>query len=277
MPVIWMLRVAAAAVVVAVFSAQVNPPSEGWRFALGARGESLHVVARMAERPHHFSAGVGDLVNDGSDPGAWVSFLSAMAPLAARVPVVPVVGNHDYDGFYNTLVSRWYSQLFRRDATWMAWSCGPARFVAVDLNREFPIGVSAGSAQDAWLKREIASTAWREARWRVLLVHQPPFSLSWQGYDGDEEVRALVHDLVERHGLHVVVSGHSHAYEHLVRDVAGRPLHVLITGGAGGGLESPMTSSVPAPDRVIVEHHFVRARASASALSVEAVGRDGRV
>jgi hypothetical protein len=25
-----------------------------------------------------------------------------------RAPIVPIVGNHDYDGFYNDLTSRWY-------------------------------------------------------------------------------------------------------------------------------------------------------------------------
>lgn len=235
------------------------------------------IVARMRERPHHFSAGIGDLVSDGSDPSAWTRLVATLAPLAARAPIVPIVGNHDYDGFYNDLRSRWYGQLFERDATWMAWSCGPARFAAIDLNREFPIGISPTSAQHAWLEQEVRSQAWRDARWRVLLVHQPPYSRSWAGYDGDEAVRTVVRELVAQHGLQLVVSGHSHAYEHLVRDIAGRPLHVLVTGGAGGELEDPVLPAVPEPDRVILAHHFIRARADRTALVVEAVDRDGQI
>lgn len=247
-----------------------------WADSQGGWDTFAALVSRMGDRPHHFSAGLGDLVNDGSDPAAWARFAATLAPLATRVPVVPIVGNHDYDGFYNDLVSHWYLRLFGRDTTWMAWSCGPARFVALDLNTQFPIGVSPGSAQHAWLRREVASDEWREAAWRVLLVHQPPYSRSWAGYDGDEAVRTIVRDLVG-HGLQMVVSGHSHAYEHLMRTVAGRPLHVLITGGAGGGLEDPLAAPVAEPDRVIVEHHFVRARTSGSALTVEAVDRNGAV
>jgi hypothetical protein len=128
-----------------------------------------------------------------------------------------------------------------------------------------------------WLQREVRSRAWRDAKWRVLLVHQPPYSRSWAGYDGDEAVRRVVRELVAQHGLHLVVSGHSHAYEHLVRDIAGRPLHLLVTGGAGGGLEDPVSPAVLEPDRVMLAHHFIRGRADRTALAVEAVDRDGHV
>jgi hypothetical protein len=248
-----------------------------WADSQGEWQRFAELVSRMAARPHHFSAGIGDLVNDGSNPAAWREFVGALTPLAARVAIVPIAGNHDYDGFYNDLVSRWYERLFSRHATWMSWSCGPARFAAIDLNREFPIGISPGSAQHTWLQREVRSREWRDATWKVLLVHQPPYSRSWAGYDGDEAVRSIVQDLVEHHGLQLVVSGHSHAYEHLVREIAGRPLHVLITGGAGGGLEAPMTPPAASADRMILEHHFIRARAGMNALSVEAIDRDGRI
>lgn len=264
----------------AVFKDRMPGPSAPCDFTLWADSQGewkrfAELVSRMAERPHHFSAGVGDLVNDGSNPATWAEFVRVLAPLAARVPIVPIAGNHDYDGFYNDLVSRWYERLFSRHATWMSWSCGPARFAAIDLNREFPIGISPGSEQDAWLQREVRSREWRDATWRVLLVHQPPYSASWAGYDGDEAVRSIVRNLVEHHGLQLVVSGHSHAYEHLVREIAGRPLHVLITGGAGGGLEAPIPQPAPSTDRVILEHHFIRARAGINALSIEAIDRHG--
>ena len=51
---------------------------------------------------------------------------------------------------------------------------------------------------------------------------------------------------------------------------------VLITGGAGGGLEDPLAASVDvSPDRIVLRHHFLRARATRESLIVEAVGLDG--
>ena len=174
------------------------------------------IVGLMAQREGAFSAGIGDLVSDGSNPDEWPRFVATLAPLAARTAIVPVVGNHDYDGSYNELRATLYEGWFRRaTSTWFSWSCGPVRLVALDLNREFPIGISEGSTQWRWLHTEVRSEAWKNAGWRIVLVHQPPWSRSWAGYEGDEAVRRIVEPLVRDHGLSAVVSGHSHAYEYL--------------------------------------------------------------
>jgi hypothetical protein len=246
-----------------------------WGDSQGGWDIFSQLVSRMSEQPHHFSAGAGDLVDDGSDRLAWHRFDEVLSTLAARTAVVPIVGNHDYDGFYDSLISDTYQHMFARKDTWTAWSCGPMRVMAIDINRRFPLGI--GADQRAWIEAELRSRAWRTARWRVLLVHQPPYSLSWAGYDGDEPVRALAHDLLLKHGLDLVVAGHSHAYEHLVRTIEGRPLHVLITGGGGGGLERNPPASVATPDRVIVQHHFIRGVASTASVEIEAIGVDGRI
>lgn len=68
------------------------------------------------------------------------------------------------------------------------------------------------SAQGRWIVRELAALVWRDAAWWVLVVHQPPWSRSWAGYDGDERVRRWVRFLAGR-GLDLVIAGHSHAYE----------------------------------------------------------------
>lgn len=248
-----------------------------WADSQGGWPTFGRLVALMAARAPHFSVGIGDLVNDGSDPAAWRAFLAATAPLAVQVPVIPVAGNHDYDGFYNTLRPQHYLELFRPSGTtWFAWSCGSARFVAIDLNAEFPIGVSAASKQHEWLMNEVRSPAWIGAAWRILLVHQPPWSRSWAGYDGDESVRALVEPLAATHRLDLVIAGHSHAYERLARPVSGREVQVLITGGAGGGLEAPLGAEPAGRGTIVLRHHFVDLTATRQALTASAIDADGR-
>ena len=217
------------------------------------------LIDLITRRDASFSVGVGDLVSDGSDPASWPALVEALAPLSARLPVVAIAGNHDYDGYYNDLRARQYERWFnRRDRTWFAWSCGPVRMVALDLNRQFPIGISPGSAQRRWLEAETRSPAWRRARWRIVLVHQPPWSLSWPGYEGDESIRTIVEPLARERGLDAVISGHSHAYEHLIRPAGSRQLHILITGGAGGALEHA------AAEAIEHEHRTHRREASLS-------------
>jgi hypothetical protein len=247
-----------------------------WADSQGGWTEFRKLVALMVPRRSHFSVGAGDLVDDGSDARAWRSFVDVLRPLALEMPVVPVVGNHDYDGSYNDLRPRHYMDLFRPDgSSWFAWSCGPARFAAIDMNSEFPIGISSDGPQYRALMNEVRSAPWTEARWRVLIVHQPPWSRSWRGYDGDESVRRIVTLLTASHGLDLVISGHSHAYERLTRTVQGRPLHVLITGGAGGALEEPQPLEPGNGDVMLLKHHFVDVAATTNAMSFEAVGTEG--
>jgi hypothetical protein len=235
------------------------------------------LASLMAARKPSFSAGVGDLVSDGSDPLAWPQFVQALGPLAAISPIVPIAGNHDYDGHYNTLRAELYERWFGREtSTWFAWSCGPVRFAAIDVNREFPIGITESSTQWNWLQAETQSGRWKSAAWRVLLVHQPPWSRSWAGYDGDAAVRRIVEPLVRDRGLDVVIAAHSHAYEHLVRSIGPRTLHVLITGGAGGRLEDAQAEKLDtAAERVVVRHHFVHGAATATALTFDVVDLEG--
>jgi hypothetical protein len=237
------------------------------------------IVAAMAQRPASFTVGIGDLVSDGSDPDNWPKFVETLKPIASAMPVVAIAGNHDYDGSYNELRARSYEQWFaRRQATWFAWSCGPARFVALDMNREFPIGISPGSDQWRWLEAETQSASWTSARWRVLLLHQPPWSRSWEGYGGDLVVRPIVERLARERGLQVVLAGHSHAYEHLIRPVGDRQVHVFITGGAGGSLEDVKANALSTPtERIAVRHHFLHATAGSDSFTVNAIGIDGEI
>lgn len=240
------------------------------------------LVRAMAAERFDVAVGAGDLVDDGASPRAWRAFLETLAPLAAVTPVVPVAGNHDYDGRYDTLRADHYLSLMRPDGRpFFAWSCGPVRFMAIDINTEFPLGIAENSLQGRWMAAEASSQAWREAAWRVLVVHQPPWSRSWSGYEGDEAVREWVRRLMASDGstVNLVVSGHSHAYERLARTVDGRRVHGLVTGGAGGALEDASAERLDdvGGDRVVVRHHFVRARATARLLSWEAVDIDGAV
>ena len=251
-----------------------------WADSQGGLATFGALVRRMVGEPGDLSIAAGDLVDEGASPAAWSRFRDVLAPLVATTPLALVAGNHDYDGYYDTLRADGYLRVVRPHAPepWFAWSCGAARFLAIDANTEFPIGIDAASAQGRWIVRESAAPAWRDAAWRVLVVHQPPWSRSWAGYDGDERVRRWVRFLAGR-GLDLVIAGHSHAYERLERTVGTRAVQVLITGGAGGALEDAAANRLDGDggDRVVVRHHYVRAAAAPDALSWEAVDLDGRV
>lgn len=268
------------------FDARMPGPGQPCRFSAWADSQGglatfQRVVTRLVQESSDVSLAAGDLVDDGSSAGAWNSFLDVLAPLGATTPLALVAGNHDYDGFYDTLRAEHYRRAVRAGGRepWFAWSCGPVRFMAVDMNTEFPIGIDPGSPQGRWIAAEAASDAWAAAAWRVLVVHQPPWSRSWSGYEGDEAVRTWVERLARGAGLDLVIAGHSHAYERLERSIGGHPVTVLITGGAGGSLEDPTSARLDGDggDRVVVRHHYVRGVATSSEFSWDAVDLDGEV
>ena len=98
------------------------------------------------------------------------------------------------------------------------------------------------------------------------------------GYAGDEAVRRVVEPLVRERRLDVVLSGHSHEYEYLRRSVHGTPVHVLITGGAGGSLEPPQPESLGGPDdRLAVRHQFLHVTVTDADWQIAAVDVNDRV
>ncbi len=53
---------------------------------------------RIKKRPMSFIINGGDIVQDGSVESKWKNFLKASTPYSQKIPIVPVLGNHDYWG-----------------------------------------------------------------------------------------------------------------------------------------------------------------------------------
>ncbi|MCB0639518.1 MAG: metallophosphoesterase, partial [Lewinella sp.] len=111
-------------------------------------------LSRLMAADHpDFSIGLGDLVSDGALHTQWFDFLASLGPVAGQTVVYPVVGNHDYDGFYDDLIPALYQRYIRED-TYFAWRYRNCYFVALDPNEQFPLGFS--DKQQAWLRAQMA-------------------------------------------------------------------------------------------------------------------------
>ena len=224
-----------------------------WGDSQGGWDTFRQLCKAMASKKTDFSIGLGDLVSDGSSPAQWQGFLASLEPLSRQTKIFPVIGNHDYDGYYDELIPELYLRHIA-PRNYFAWSCQNARFLALDPNETFPLGIE--GEQRAWFLREISSPAWQNAQWRFLLLHQPPYSAGWPGYHGDDFIRNLVDKYAETAGIDFVLSGHSHCYERLSKTYGTQQTHFLILGGAGGGLEPIENSAYPKMDTIIKAHHY---------------------
>ena len=258
-----------------------NSPSGEKSFRFTAWGDSQggwetfrQLSEDMATQNAAFSIGLGDLVNDGSSPAQWQSFLEALEPLRTKTAIFPVIGNHDYDGYYDELIPELYLRHIA-PKNYFAWSHQNARFLALDPNETFPLGIK--NEQLDWFLTEITSPEWQNAQWRFILLHQPPFSAGWPGYHGDDFIRALVDQYAEAAGIDFVLSGHSHCYERLTKNYGKQQTHFLILGGAGGGLEPLDNSAYPKMDTIIKAHHYGLFEVEETQIKLQIVGLEGQL
>jgi predicted phosphodiesterase len=232
------------------------------------------LVQDMVQKLPAFSIGLGDLVADGSAPSQWLGFLYALQPLSSNIPIFTILGNHDYDGYYDNLIPMLYQQHIRLD-NYFAWTYNNCYFIALDPNERFPIGIE--GKQCEWFFEQIASEAWKNSQWRFVLLHQPPYSQGWKGYHGDEFVRQLIDQNAASAKIDFVLSGHSHCYERWSKYYGQQKTHFLILGGAGGGLENTESSAYPKMDTVIKAHHYGYFKVDKEGIDFEVIGLKGEV
>ncbi len=263
-----------------IYTLQVPDPTTS-RFGFTAWADSQggwpvfsRMAPQMAALAPAFSVGIGDLTSRGWQSWQWSALLACLEPLASRVPVFLLPGNHDYDGFYHDLRPDEYHR-YSRGGRYRAWSYGPARFVALDPNASFPIGLDA--AQSAWLERELRSDEWQEAQWRFVLIHQPPYSQGWPGYQGDRFIRDWVEKNAESAGIDFVLSGHTHDYERLTRTYGSQATTFFILGGAGGNLETAEMDDGVKMEKVVKQHHFAHFQVSPEAVEVQVLNLEGKM
>ncbi|WP_193210667.1 metallophosphoesterase [Luteolibacter marinus] len=237
-------------------------------------------LAAWGLRPN-FVVVAGDLVDAGNSKQQWTGqFFASMKPLIERVPLYPVLGNHEYDTHF------YYDYMSLPEPEYhYTFTFGNAQFFMLDTNRD----VGPGSGQYHWLDQQLAAST---ARWKICIHHQPPFSSDDDyGNDwktplrkatlGDRKAKPLV-ELYDKHGVDIVWSGHVHSYERTwpIRD--GRPVEkggsiYMVTGGAGGPLELAGPYRPGFQRHVKHGHHFCYVTVNGGELSIQAYDLEGRM
>lgn len=223
-----------------------------------------------------FGIAAGDLVGNGSDVEHWNSFYNLLSVTSAERPYYLVAGNHDYDGYYDDLIPVLYRELNPREhPNYFMWMYSNCAFIALDPNVTFPVGIPSDSPQHGWFMRQLDSPAWKQATWRFVIMHQPPYSQGWAGYQGDQTIRDLLDPLLKEKQIDFIIAGHTHDYERLIRGDSTHSTTLLIVGGAGGSLEPAESSPEPRMDTIFKTHHIGRFSVNGNSIRFEAIDIDG--
>lgn len=261
-----------------VYSFKTHQRADSFTFNVWADSQSgwdgfQENVRNMESFDDAFGVAAGDLVSNGSNPDEWRRFFKILSATASGKPYYLVPGNHDYDGYYDDLDPANYKKYLRQDH-YFNWTYGNCAFIALDPNENFPIGFPATSEQYQWFHQQLESSEWKNATWRFIVLHQPPISQGWAGYQGDAVVRALLEPVMESAGIDFVIAGHTHDYERLTKSYGNQKTTFLIVGGAGGSLEPPESSVEPKMDTVIKAHHMGRFYVKSNTIRFEAIDLD---
>jgi hypothetical protein len=240
--------------------------------AFGDQGVSYHALTNdglvAAQRPaFHLHAGdlcYADSSGHGNDsdlfqPRTWDQFLAQSEPVAASVPWMATMGNHDMEAFYSP------DGYGGQRARWDFPDNGPAKatgaysflygnvgVVALDSNDvsyEIPANRGyTGGTQTAWLDQRLKHLrAQPDVDFVVVFHHHCAYSTT-VNHASEGGVRSQWVPLFDKHHVDLVINGHNHVYERAdtMRGGKGRPapagatVHpetdgtTYITAGAGG-------------------------------------------
>lgn len=155
---------------------------------------------------------------------------------ASSIPFLFVRGNHETRGKFARQLPQYFSN--PGNQFYFSFEHGPVYSLVLDTGEDKPDSaeVYAGIVdsdnyrreQALWLEKEIQKPAFQKAKFRVVMMHIPPFySGDWHG---TLHCRELFAPLFEKGKIDLVIAGHTHKYG-VHKPVAGQHSYPVIIGG----------------------------------------------
>jgi len=186
------------------------------------------VVRRVYDEPADFLVNTGDVVADGRVAALWEGFFGIEDRVLRDRCMFTAIGNHELVQENGASFLKYFGtpeqqrdHVFYRTFRWSF-----IRFFV--LNGE---GSFLGDDR-TWLERELKKADVEPGvAWRIVLVHDGPFSSGLHG-DNEKMQGADLPKLLREHHVDFVLSGHDHIYERGASD----GLRYVVSGGGGAPL-----------------------------------------
>jgi hypothetical protein len=182
-----------------------------------------------------FKVHTGDAVRTGADLDAWHSYFSSYDRSASILGII-VPGNHEYLEDWGGNFRYFYGQ-----PDYHAIDYGSVRIISINpfdgpgKTLDGPV-LSSGRDQYRWVQKELARS--RDARWLVVVIHNPLFSTG--DYGSNEILIAQYYGLFRKYKVDLVISGHDHNFDsfHVDRDSDWGGTIYVVAGTGGSALDS---------------------------------------
>lgn len=160
----------------------------------------------------------GDMVSIfNSEKEIFEGFMDKATELfASEIPMYYTRGNHETRGSFATAFQDYFSP--KQEHIYYMFRQGPVCFVILDCGEDKPdsdleyAGITAYDSyrteQAEWLKDVLESKEYKEAPFKVVVCHIPPFG----GWHGNEEVAEKFMPLLNNAGVDIMLCAHLHSY-----------------------------------------------------------------
>ena len=135
---------------------------------------------------------------------------------ASEIPMYYTRGNHETRGSFATAFQDYFSP--KQEHIYYMFRQGPVCFVILDSGEDKPdsdleyAGITVydqyRTEQAEWLKKVLESKEYKEAPFKVVVCHMPPFG----GWHGEQEVAEKFIPLLNNAGVDLMLCGHLHRY-----------------------------------------------------------------
>jgi predicted phosphodiesterase len=220
--------------------------------------------------PFDFILHAGDVIESPSSY-YWDHWFDSFDDMLLRAPFIPVLGNHEKN-------HRSYYETFslppgegKNDEQWWALHWGDVVIVGLDTNVK---KASDFTAQQDWARAHLSGPEPH----KFVIFHHPVFT-SDAYHEAGTFLDRIYHPIFVETEVDIVFNGHSHHYEHIVRD----GVTYLVVGGGGATPRETRPEHIQGSD-VSVEGHFFYTRVTTTAerihvetVSVAELRPDGEV
>ncbi|TDP53276.1 calcineurin-like phosphoesterase family protein [Bacteriovorax stolpii] len=191
--------------------------------------------------PLQFLINGGDVVQNGQkDEQEWIEYFLGGKAYLMDVPQIAAIGNHDYRGHK---IDYALPKFFQK---YMRWEGSPANGNLFFEMPGFQLVIWNSNVGDLKSDEEDQMWTWLEQKMQaaqksntplIFVTHFPVYSSSLNKFTSFAvmKLRRKLVPMVEKYGVKLVLSGHTHMYERSFKD----GVHYLVAGPAGGRVNKP--------------------------------------
>lgn len=196
------------------------------------RPESFPLLLKLNKDPYDFIFLNGDMFNYQSNEEQIIEHLLKPCTdvFATQKPMLFTRGNHEMRGQFALHLKDYFSN---PEGQYFTYQYGPVFTIVLDTAEEkIDTGLEQSDAyrekQAVWLEKIMQSKEYKEARYRVVMMHIPPFYSFDQ--EGSRHCKKVFSPLFDQYSVDLVIAGHKHVYG-VHPPVKGQHNYPIIIGG----------------------------------------------